>query len=312
MTEPAAAGDEFQRELLELFAAEAYEWLAQIQKALVRFHTSLDPSGRFDALGVIARGITSLGGSAATIDLPAIQEQVFGLLPVLEHLRGVDSVAAVDALANLRVALGNITTLVASSTGIPATVTFEAHKPGLRHAKELLHALHVLRRTQMRTTPVARSVTDSVIRRVQQDLEGGVSQVDMPTILAQIDEVCRDHDEFVSRVQATLPALSTAITALESISRGPTGSRFSDQTREWLQAVDQLVDQARQREAVLLLQFFQGLSSFMKIVTERRLTISAQRFGAVEIRLGEMASVAQSWLEAERAERAAIVQLLAA
>ncbi|MEX5214891.1 MAG: Hpt domain-containing protein [Nitrospiraceae bacterium] len=312
MTEPAAAGDEFQRELLELFAAEAYEWLAQIQQALVRFHTSLDPSERFDALDVIARGITSLGGSAATIDLPAIQEQVFGLLPVLDHLRAVDSVAAVDALANLRGALGNITLLVASSTGIPATVTFEAHKPGFRHAKELLHALHTLRRAQMRTTPVVRSVIDSVIRRVQQDLEGGVSQVDTSTILAQMDEVCRDHEEFVSRVQATLPALSTVITALKSISREPTVNHFPDQTREWLQGIDQLVDQARQREAVALLHFFQGLSSFIKIVTERRLTISAHRFGAVEIRLSGMASVAQSWLEAERAERAAIVQLLAA
>lgn len=312
MAEPAATGDEFQRELLELFAAEAYEWLAQIQQALARFQASLDPSVKFDALDIISRGITSLGGSAATVDLPAIQELVFGLLPLLEQLRGADSVDVNDTLANLRDALANITGLVASNTGIPATVTFEAHKPDLRQAKEFLHALHTLRRVQMRTTPVARSVTDNVIRRVQQDLERGFSQVDTPTILAQVDEVCRDHDDFVRLVQSTLPALSAAVAALKSMSRPPTLNRPPDQTTEWLHTVNQLVDQARQRDAVPLLHFFQGLSSFIKIVTERRLAISAQRFGAVETRLGGMASIAQAWLEAERAERAAIVHLLAA
>ena len=312
MAEPAATGDEFQRELLELFAAEAYEWLAQIQQALARFQASLDPSVKFDALDIISRGITSLGGSAATVDLPAIQELVFGLLPLLEQLRGADSVDVNDTLANLRDALANITGLVASNTGIPATVTFEAHKPDLRQAKEFLHALHTLRRVQMRTTPVARSVTDNVIRRVQQDLERGFSQVDTPTILAQVDEVCRDHDDFVRLVQSTLPALSAAVAALKSMSRPPTLNRPPDQTMEWLHTVNQLVDQARQRDAVPLLHFFQGLSSFIKIVTERRLAISAQRFGAVETRLGGMASIAQAWLEAERAERAAIVHLLAA
>ena len=312
MAEPAATGDEFQRELLELFAAEAYEWLAQIQQALARFQASLDPSVKFDALDIISRGITSLGGSAATVDLPAIQELVFGLLPLLEQLRGADSVDVNDTLANLRDALANITGLVASNTGIPATVTFEAHKPDLRQAKEFLHALHTLRRAQMRAAPVARSVTDNVIRRVQQDLERGFSQVDTPTILAQVDEVCRDHDDFVRLVQSTLPALSAAVAALKTVSRPPTLNRHPDQTTEWLHTVNQLVDQARQRDAVPLLHFFQGLSSFIKIVTERRLAISAQRFGAVETRLGGMASIAQAWLEAERAERAAIVHLLAA
>ena len=312
MAEPAATGDEFQRELLELFATEAYEWLAQIQQALARFQASLDPSVKFDALDIISRGITSLGGSAATVDLPAIQELVFGLLPLLEQLRGADSVDVNDTLANLRDALANITGLVASNTGIPATVTFEAHKPDLRQAKEFLHALHTLRRAQMRAAPVARSVTDNVIRRVQQDLERGFSQVDTPTILAQVNEVCRDHDDFVRLVQSTLPALSAAVAALKSMSRPPTLNRPPDQTMEWLHTVNQLVDQARQRDAVPLLHFFQGLSSFIKIVTERRLAISAQRFGAVETRLGGMASIAQAWLEAERAERAAIVHLLAA
>lgn len=312
MAEPAVAGDEFQRELLELFAAEAYEWLAQIQQALARFQASLDPSVRSDALDVIARGITSLGGSAATIDLPAIQELVFSLLPLLEQLRGADSMGASETLAKLRDSLANITGLVASNTGIPATVTFEAQQPGLRHAKELLHALHTLRRTQMRTAPAPRSVIDSVIRLVQQDLERGYSQVDPPTLVAQVDEVCRDHDDFVRRVQSALPFLSAAVAALKSMSRQPASNRPVDRATECLQTVDQLVDQARQRDAVPLLHFFQGLSSFIKIATERRLAISAQRFGAVETRLAALGATAQAWLEAEREERTAIVELLAA
>lgn len=312
MAEPAAAGNDFQRELLELFAAEAYEWLAQIQQALARFQASLDPSVKFDALDIISRGITSLGGSAATVDLPAIQELVFGLLPLLEQLRGPDSANASDTLANLRDSLANITGLVASNTGMPATVTFEAHKPDLRQAKEFLQALHTLRRTQMRAVHVSRSVTDSVIRRVQQDLEHGLSQVHAPTILAQLDDVCRSNDAFVHRVQSALPDLCAAVTAMRSMLRQPVQILPPDQTAKWLHAVDQLTEQARQREAAPLHHFFQGLSSFIKIATERRLAVSTQRFGAVETRLNGIASMAHAWLEAERAEREAIVQLLAA
>jgi chemotaxis protein histidine kinase CheA len=312
MAEPAAAGDDFQRELLELFAAEAYEWLAQIQQALARFQASLDPSVKFDALDTISRGITSLGGSAATVDLPAIQELVFGLLPLLEQLRGPDSANASDTLANLRDSLANITGLVASNTGMPATVTFEAHKPDLRQAKEFLQALHTLRRAQMRAVHVSRSVIDSVIRRVQQDLEHGHSQVDTPTILAQLDDVRRSNDDFVHRVQSALPDLCAVVTAMKSMFHQPVQILPPDQTAKWLHAVDQLTEQARQREATPLQHFFQGLSSFIKIVTERQLAVSTQRFGAVENRLSGIASIAHAWLEAERTEREAIVQLLTA
>jgi chemotaxis protein histidine kinase CheA len=312
MTEPVAAADDFQRELLELFAAEAYEWLTQIQQALARFQASSDPSVKFDALDIISRGITSLGGSAATVDLPAIQELVFGLLPLLEQLRGPASADASDTLANLRDSLANITDLVTSNTGMPATVTFEAHKPDVRQAKEFLQALHALRRAQMYAVHVSRSVTDSVIRRVQQDVEHGLSKVDAPTILAQLDDVCRSNDDFVHRVQSALPGLCAAVTAMKSMHHQPVQLLPADQTTKWLHTVDQLTEQARQREATPLQHFFQGLSSFIKIVTERRLAVSAQRFGAVETRLNGIASIAHAWLEAERAEREAIVQLLAA
>ena len=206
MAEPAATGDEFQRELLELFAAEAYEWLAQIQQALARFQASLDPSVKFDALDIISRGITSLGGSAATVDLPAIQELVFGLLPLLEQLRGADSVDVNDTLANLRDALANITGLVASNTGIPATVTFEAHKPDLRQAKEFLHALHTLRR-QLEPEGTQPGTTFKVKGKGMPDVSGrGRGDLLVTVQGVTPKKLSKEQRKLLEQLAATLPA----------------------------------------------------------------------------------------------------------
>jgi hypothetical protein len=58
--------------------------------------------------------------------------------------------------------------------------------------------------------------------------------------------------------------------------------------------------------------FFMGLHSLLTVALQRRVTIVEARYAAIEARLGSMMTTIQSWMEAGRAERAAVGELLPA
>lgn len=303
--------DEFQKELLGLFAVEAYEWLGQILTALLRLEEVSEPSSACESLDVIVRGLTSLGGSAATVDLPGIQEQVFGLLPAIESLRTGDGAAAAGTLATVRETLATITAAVVERTGTPATVSFDAPKADLRRAKNFLMALESLRQSQPRRHPHQRHVVDSISKRVQKDLDRGVSQVDVDALRKYLEEAARSDEDLLSRLQVALPAISSAVTALKATALSP-ASVSASQWKSLLDTLDQLVELSRQRHAPAIMQFFHGLSTFVRIVADRRMTISARRFDLVEARVGAVLEMAKEWSEYGRQERESVAQLVPA
>ncbi len=303
--------DEFQKELLGLFAIEAYEWLGQILTALLRLEEVREPSSVPESLDVIVRGLTSLGGSAATVDLPGIQERVFGLLPAIESLRGAEGAAVADTLGTVRETLGHITADVAGRTGTPATVSFDAPKADLRRAKDFLVALEALKQTQPRCHPHQRHVIDSIGKRVQKDLDRGVSQVDVEALRKYLDESARSDEDLLGRLQVALPAISSAVSALKATALSPASVSVA-QWKSLLDTLDQLVEMSRQRQAPAIMQFFHGLSTFVRIVADRRMAISAPRFDLVEARVGAVLDLAKEWSEYGRKEREAVAQLVPA
>ena len=309
MSQDNAADDDFQKELLGLFAVEDYEWLGQILASLVRLEEVAEPSTATDAIDGIVRGLTSLGGSAATVDLPGIQESVFGLLPLAEQLRSAETAAPSELLLKIRETLRQITASVAESTGTPATVSFDAPKADLRRAKDFLAALQELRRGQSREGIGQRHIVNAVMKRVQKDLDRGVSQVDGQAIRQFFDDMSRADEDYLGRIQLAIPAIATAVSALKMTALQP-AAVSSAQWKSLLETLDQLVELSRQRYAHAIMHFFQGLSTFVRIVADRRMTISAQRFELVEARVqGVMESVKQ-WGIAGQTERNAIVHLV--
>lgn len=71
-TEPEQTEDDFQKELIELFGQEAQEWLIQIHSALTELESQPDTDRHVQLVDAVVRGITSLGGSAATVNLPVL------------------------------------------------------------------------------------------------------------------------------------------------------------------------------------------------------------------------------------------------
>lgn len=311
MSNDTAPDDDFQNELLGLFAMEAYEWLGQILTSLVRLEEVGHPSAAPEAIDAIVRGLTSLGGSAATVDLPGIQESVFSLLPITDRLRAPDLPKAAETLASMRQALRDITAAVAENTKTQATVSFEPPSVDLRRAKDLLTTLHELRRVRARAGLRSRQILHAVIQRVQADLDRGVSRVDTEGIQQFCAETARADADYVQRVTSALPAIGASVTAAKAAMLQP--SRVSDeQWKALLATLDQLVELSRQRHAQSFMQFFHGASTFVRLVAERKIAMSPHRFELVEARVRTIGPDVEDWSAAGQVERDAVATLIAA
>src|SRR4026207_1809194 len=66
----ADAPDDFEKELIDLFVQEAHEWLQNIHVALDELQQGPAPERHAKLIGTISAGLTNLGGSAATLNLP--------------------------------------------------------------------------------------------------------------------------------------------------------------------------------------------------------------------------------------------------
>ena len=78
---------EFLEEVLKLFAAEASEWVQRIQAALLELEGRPSAERASTLYQALQRDLTNLKGSAATVNLPCVEELAFALMPELRALR---------------------------------------------------------------------------------------------------------------------------------------------------------------------------------------------------------------------------------
>ena len=110
-----AADDAFLDEVARLFAREAREWLDQIKAAMPALESTAAAT-RVAAAATLQRALTNLGGSAATVEQPTIEQAAFSLLPLLPALKGGPA-AASTALARLREGLTSLDAAVRRLAG---------------------------------------------------------------------------------------------------------------------------------------------------------------------------------------------------
>ena len=79
--------DQFQEEVLQLFAEEGLEWIKQIKVALQELESGPTPDKEKKHYDIILRCLTNLMGSAATVDLTALQKLILTLVPLLQAMQ---------------------------------------------------------------------------------------------------------------------------------------------------------------------------------------------------------------------------------
>lgn len=331
---------QFLEEVLGLFSLEAQEWIRQIHSAVLELESGPTADRRLKLFDIIIRGITNLGGSAATVELPAIERLAFALVPLVHEMRDHDGTASVEQVEILRESLAVIAsaiqnlaetrargisdlervvsriTAATDHTAPPAAVPVQEigqQEPASSERKDapavtLMEALLNLQQHRAQSPAPTRNTVEVVVRKVQSDSEQGTSTIDGPTIMGILRELELQDTRFLEEVQEWLPRVRQALSVLGpgNFAAGAPNGDLESIFRE----VHRLQEVAHTMDATAVTAFFHGLHSFLVIASQGRVEILPQRFKAVESRLMGVIPQVQDWIEIGRVERATIEQVL--
>src|SRR5437867_6774888 len=337
----ARSDDPFQKEVLKLFALEAQEWLRQIRGALRELEGTPDQRDKPKLFDMILRGVTNLGGSVVTVELHAIQQLAFGLLPLLQALRSQGTLASAEQCTALRDGLERVTAAVqqvveptpATSSGEPTRITAGIGEavpsavptapvapmappfaepvvtpPSPGPSGMILEALRELQQARARSLEPTRNEVEVIIQRAQGDPAHRSSPVDGPAVRRILQELDRLDEQFLVEVQRQVPMITMAVSALKS---GTGSALVSNESLEpILREVHRLHEAATAVNATAIMLLLHGLHTFLTVVAHRRVSLVLQRLEAVESRLGAITPMAQQWVDVGRIERTAIGKIL--
>lgn len=304
--------DVFQRELIELFAQEAQEWLQQIHVALDELQQGPAAERHLKLAQTIRAGLTNLGGSAATINLHDVERASFSALPFVEAVQDPAVTLSVDDFIALCKQLGHIHTALTRATGVmfnaeSAEICAES-VPVTIPSRELLAALYKLQGRQAAQAPSVRNLVHIMIAQVQGLMHNGVAQCDVTSMRNFLDRLAETEEAFYAAVQQQVPTVAEGIAQLKH--GGQTLARRAERLQVMLQQVTQLWTAAQQVNASEAMTFFMGLQCFLTVALQQRVIIATQKYDAVELRLRAMLDTIHIWIDAGQAERSAIVSLL--
>ena len=301
-------GDDFQKELVDLFVQEAHEWLQNIHVALDELQQGPPPDRHQKLIEIISAGVSNLGGSAATINLPEVEQASFAALPFIDAIRDPKKTFSVQDFLSLCKQLGQIHTALTKTTGVSFEETGEAAAESIRQIMpipDFVRALQHLQQTQQLT---GRNLVQGLIDQMESQLRAGVDQVDVHALHDFLARVSDAEEAFLRTVQQSLPELADKVRSL-AIDENQQ-SQGTEVLEASLRDVSQLRTDAQQVNAAPVMMFLTGLQSLLTVIIQRRVTVAAKRLVAVEGRVRSMAGIIQQWVKLGQAERAAINKLL--
>jgi chemotaxis protein histidine kinase CheA len=305
--------DEFQKELVELFGQEAQEWLVQIDAALTELESQPAPDRHSQLVEAIVRAITSLGGSAATINLPDVERATFALLPFIEIIRDRTTASKQDYFT-VRQQFSLVQASVETATGVASDsdrATAQAvSSPSAIDLVSLLSSLRELHETCARTRSWTRHLIHNVIRRLEQESAQGTTAVEPRAVRRMLEELTGADDGLYLDVQRTLPDIKRMVDTLKT--RPSCKPLASDDLMPCAREVERLHKQAQHINAVALVTFLAGLRNFFMLVAQRHLGLPPNKLEAVGARIMAVLELTHEWVQSGQEEREAIVAILPA
>lgn len=302
--------DEFQNELVELFVQEAHEWLQNIHVALDEIQQGPPPERHAVLINTLTAGVTNLGGSAATINLPNVEQASFAALPFIEAIKDPTKSFSVQDFLSLCKQLGQIHTALTNATGVSFDAEAESETveaaPGLSPT-EFVETLRKLQSTQETTGPLERNLIKTMIDQMEGQVQAGVQHVGVDVIQGYLDRMSESEEAFVQVVDEQLPTLTAQLSSLADPASLPDGVLEAS-----IREVTQLRAEAQQVNVTPAMTFFSGLHSLLSVLAQHHMNLAAPRVQAITDRLGVVRKLIHQWVERGRSERAAIGQALPA
>lgn len=306
--------DDFQKELIKLFVQEAHEWLQNIHVALDELQQNPVPERHAKLIGAISAGVTNLGGSAATVNLPDIEKASFEAIPFIEALQDPQKQFSAQDFLALCKQLGQIHTALTRATGFSfeedgpsavGEVVGESLTPG-----EFLHTLQELQKKQPVNITSGHNLIGSLIEQIEGQVQAGVERLDTTAVQGYLVRVSDAEESFLQAIDQRVPEILRTMCDL-TMTRDEASS-CNVVLDDALHAVAQLRVAAQQVNASSAMMFFTGLHSLLTVVAQRRVILAATRVESVKARLHARGVAIHQWVEHGRAQRAAIDQLLPA
>ena len=302
--------DEFQNELVELFVQEAHEWLQNIHVALDEIQQGPPPERHAALINTLTAGVTNLGGSAATINLPNVEQASFAALPFIEAIKDPTKSFSVQDFLSLCKQLGQIHTALTKATGVSFDAEAEGETieavPGLSPA-EFVETLRKLQSKQETTGPLERNLIKTMIDQMEGQVQAGVQHVGVDVIQGYLDRMSESEEAFVQVVEQQMPTLTAQLSSLAD-----PASMSGDVLEASIREVTQLRAEAQQVSVTPAMTFFSGLHSLLSVLAQHRISLAAARVQAITDRLSVVRKLIHQWVERGRSERAAIGQALPA
>jgi chemotaxis protein histidine kinase CheA len=326
------ADNQFLDEVLGLFALEAQEWVSQGNAALTELadqEKPCPPERATKLYDTIVRGVSNLGGSAATVNLSAVEKIAFAVLPVLQAMQAHHGPPSTEQLGAVRQALDRILASVQQLTEKKSgeidelesilgrleqskSVAGQAAPSGTGgRSAALRNALLQFHELQARAPDGTRNLAEVVLHKAEGDAEQDIDDRTVARILRELELL---DQQFLDEVRKRAPAINDGFTrfkAGQSAGSDGSGSRPDEHTRARIfQDIEHLYEIARLVNSSPIMFYLQGLKSFLSVATDRPILISEQRYQAVGARVALLQALAERWVEVGRTERATIGKFL--
>lgn len=310
-TEPEKTDDDFQKELVELFGQEAHEWLLQIHSALTELENQPDLDRHTQLVDAVLRGITSLGGSAATVNLSDVERATFALLPFIDTLKDRTTTTRQD-FATVREQFHLVMASVTAATGITLNIGPPQEAPAQTEPSAdlltLLNALRNLQDEQAVNGLLPRSLIPHVMQRLEQEARLGTAQIQATRFHQILQELQLADAQCLESLRQQLPTVRQSLIRLRT--EGLSALDPSNMLGACVQNIEHLQDIAKQAHATSLVPFLSGLQSFLSLIVLHRLVLTSQRMQAVETRIRAVLGTIEEWITAGEQERDAMRRLL--
>jgi len=328
--------DQFLKEVLGLFALEGLELVGQIRAALDELGKHSDPRRHAKLYESMVRGLTTLGGSAATVGLLDIEKLPFALVALVQRMQDLGTAWSTDQVAVLRRSLDAIATAIQGlsqgGSGViadlprileqtkeaaqaqPQTATTGKAQSGAKgdagpaaatptRPASVIDTLRNLQKNKVEGG-ATRHILDTVIERACAQSGGHAIRVEPRAIRSILRELDALDEWFLVEVQRRIPTLVGGFSEIMA------GNYSEEEVERLLQEVCRLHEAAQNVQATAIMQFLQGLNTFVTIVTQKRMQVRTERLQAVAGRISMFARMVQHWVTLGQNERASIEHAL--
>ena len=334
---------QFQEEVLKLFAEEGLEWLGQCKAALEELESGPPPDRAAKLYDTILRSLTNLMGSAATVDLAALQKLALALVPLLQALQSNKVVGKPEHFDTIRQGL----TLLTSATQVlekadsktvvivnlesimrlqaehiqksVAKVQGVAHMPSSsskdksdqdrKPLAKIVNAIFNLKHSRPSALEPTRNLVEIVLRKLHRLLDQDSTALtagSVSSILFQLEGLDARFLEETQRRQGTVKK------ALAELQHGKSDSEAQKRNlQDALRELAFLHDMAREVGAVAMAKLLHGLETLLLQVVYKGVTLDPKRVEVIVSRVGALGTMAQQWVEMGQAEKTAIEKALA-